>query len=396
MASENVELFAKFLAGIEDPDERKKAMRQAGALAMNMATEEVLSPEPPIRTLEQYLNDPIEIPPILVGTEKCPIVVRGGVNGTIGRAGKGKTVMALNRMLRWCAGVPMFDTWTDPDTHEPYLAPPMPLKILIVENEGAAGLFHKQIGIMSSADAYLNTEQRKLARQNMLIWGDGGYSGLKLDDEGKLNWLRTGVEKWEPDIVFIEPFRGLWNGEENSATDMAVVVDAMVGIAADYQCGVLVSHHERKSGVGDDGEKMSAGRGSTVLEGVVTVMENFEGVKNNEFRELSWSKSRHGKAPAPVRMEWDPDAWWYRHIKADDLELQILNALSDNDDEPMTVGELREITDEKDKKIRETLNALKERGEVKAMGSKSDGRGSTGIRWRLVTKGGPSQGGLPV
>lgn len=387
--------FAKFLAGIADEDERKRMMRQATALAMNMATDEVLAPEPPIRTLEQYLNDPIEIPPILVGSERCPIVVRGGVNGTIGRAGKGKTVMALNRMLRWCAGLPMFDTWTDPETNEPYLAPLMPLKILVVENEGAGGLFHKQIGIMSSAAAYLNDEQRKLARQNMLIWGDGGYSGLKLDDDEKLNWLRSGIEKWEPDIVFIEPFRGLWNGEENSATDMAVVVDAMVAIAADYQCGVLVSHHERKSGVGDDGEKMSAGRGSTVLEGVVTVMENFEGVKNNEFRELSWSKSRHGRAPAPVRMEWDSDAWWYKHVEESDLELQIVNALRENDEEPMTVSELREITDEKEKKLRDTLNALKDKGTVKAMGSVSNGRGSTGIRWRLAT-GGPSGGGLPV
>lgn len=387
--------FAKFLAGIADEDERKRMMRQATALAMNMATDEVLAPEPPIRTLEQYLNDPIEIPPILVGSERCPIVVRGGVNGTIGRAGKGKTVMALNRMLRWCAGLPMFDTWTDPETNEPYLAPLQPLKILVVENEGAGGLFHKQIGIMSSAAAYLNDEQRKLARQNMLIWGDGGYSGLKLDDDEKLNWLRSGIEKWEPDIVFIEPFRGLWNGEENSATDMAVVVDAMVAIAADYQCGVLVSHHERKSGVGDDGEKMSAGRGSTVLEGVVTVMENFEGVKNNEFRELSWSKSRHGRAPAPVRMEWDSDAWWYKHVEESDLELQIVNALRENDEEPMTVSELREITDEKEKKLRDTLNALKDKGTVKAMGSVSNGRGSTGIRWRLAT-GGPSGGGLPV
>lgn len=391
MAHETVEQFAKYLATIKDENERNKLIRQAGLLAMNAASEEVLSPEPPIRTLAQYLLDPIEVPPILIGTEKCPVVVRGGVNGTIGRAGKGKTVMALNRMLRWCAGLPMFDTWVDEEGN-PQLSPTDgPVKILVIENEGAGGLFHKQIGIMSSADKYLDEEHRKLARENMLIWGDGGYSGLKLDDPEKLLWVRDGCEKWEPDIVFVEPFRGLWNGEENSATDMAVVVDALVAIAADFKCGVLISHHERKSGTGDDGEKMSAGRGSTVLEGAVTVMENFESVKAGEFRELSYSKSRHGKAPNPVRMEWDPDAWWYRHVKEDDLQEAIISAMRDNDDEPMTVSEFRERTDEKDAKIRDCLRNMIDKGLVKSMPSSSNGRGSTGLRYRLMS--GPSSGG---
>lgn len=391
-----IDEFAAYLATVEDAEERKKIMRQAGSLAMNAATEEVLAPEPPIRTLKQYLLDAIEVPPVLVGSDKCPIVVRGGVNGTIGRAGKGKTVMALNRMLRWSAGLPMFDDWLDPDG-EAYLAPSHPLKILVIENEGAGGLFHKQIGIMSSAAAYLDDEHRDLARENMLIWGDGGYSGLKLDEEEKLDWVRRGVEKWAPDIVFVEPFRGLWNGEENSATDMAVVVDALVGIAADYKCGVLVSHHERKSGTGDDGEKMSAGRGSTVLEGAVTVMENFESVKGGEFRELSWSKSRHGKAPNSVRMEWDPDAWWYKHVREDDLAESIILAMRDNDDEPMTVSELRERLDEKEPRLRKALGGMIEQGKIKSMASQSNGRGSTGLRYRLVTSA-PSDGygGLSV
>jgi hypothetical protein len=289
--------------------------------------------------------------------------------------------MNLNRMLRWAAGQPMFSTWINPDDSKPYLQPSGPLRVLIIENEGAGPLFHRQIGIMKNAEGFLTPEDRKLVGENVLIWGEGGWSDLKLDDTNKLNMVRSGCEKWKPDIVYVEPFRSLWKGEENSATEMATVVDALVGIANDYRCCVIVAHHERKSGAGEDGEKMSAGRGSTVLEGAVTVMENFESIKNGDFRELSWSKSRHGRAPTPVRMEWVPDAWWYRHIPLDDVEQIVLNCLQENSDEPMTVSQIMQETEEKMVKVREMLRRLVEKGRVK----KLPAEGREGARYRLPT-----------
>lgn len=387
-----VKLFAQHLSGL-DSDDRDRAMRQVRMLSMNEAPDSAF--EPPIRTLGQYLNDPIEVPPVLV---EPYIVVRGGMTCTIGRAGKGKTVMNLNRIMRWSAGLPMFDGWLDKDGNK-LLAPERPLKTLVIENEGAGGLFHRQVGIMLNAEGYFTHEQRELVKENMLIWGDGGYSGLKLDDPAKLNGVRAGCEKWEPDIVFVEPFRGLWNGEENSATDMAVVVDALVEIAADFGCGVLLAHHERKSGAGEDGELMSAGRGSTVLEGAVTVMENFQSVKGGDFRELTWSKSRHGKAPNPVRMEWDPDSWWYNRISVDQMSENVLAALADQPDEPMTLRELMDETGEKESRMRTLLKNLESDGRVKSMAGRASGDGSSGKRYRLPspdTNNSSGFGGLAV
>ena len=387
-----IESFARYLASVTDEVERARVLAMVKLLAVEQAPEEAF--EPPIRTLGQYLEDPIEVPPVLVHPY---YVVRGGVNGTIGRAGKGKTVMNLNRLLKWSAGKPLFDGWHDADG-EPLMAPVegKPLKSLIVENEGAGGLFHRQVGIMLHAADYMSDEDRKLAKENILIWGDGGYSGLKLDDPVKLDGLRRGVEKWEPDIVFIEPFRGLWNGDENSSTDMAIVVDAMVELAADYKCAVIISHHERKSGVSEDGEKMSAGRGSTVLEGVVTVMENFESVKGGEARELTASKSRHAKAPNPVRMEWDPEAWWYKWLPSSDIDEAIMDALRDNADEPMNVSDLCAATNEKTTVVREHANKMAKDGKLTKLPSISDGSGSTGPRYRVKLDEGQSFGGLSI
>jgi len=344
-----------------------------------------------LRTLGDYLAAEIEVPPVLVHPFMC---VRGGLNVTVGRAGKGKTVMNLNRMLRWSAGLPMFDGWTDHDG-EPLLMPDKALRILIVENEGAAGMFHRQIGLMLHAEDYLPAEARELAKTNTLIWGEGGYSHLKLDDPQRLQQLRDGIEKWEPDLVFIEPFRSLWSGEENSSTEMNVIVDALVGIATDFDCGVWAAHHEKKGGAGED-DKMSAARGSTVLEGIVTLMENFESTKGGDLRELQWSKSRYEVPPPPVRMEWDHENKWYKHVPAAQLEDDIIAALAENNDEPMGVSDLAEALDETKTKIRDVCKKMKNDGKLKALPSVATQNGSTGARYRLPSSGEATGGGLAL
>jgi hypothetical protein len=382
--------FVQHLATLK-PDEVERALASAKLKAVNLVADDLL--EPPVRTLNDYLASDIAIPPVLVGPAMC---VRGGLNATIGRSGKGKTVFSLNRALRWAAGLPLFSTWVDKD-NQPHMAPIdfEPLKVMVVENEGAAGMFHRTMGVMMNAPGYLTDDDRKLAGENVLVWGEGGYSGLKLDDPTRTQELRRGVEKWKPDLVFIEPFRSLWSGEENSATEMAIVVDNLIGIAADYDCGVWISHHEKKGGAGED-DKMSASRGSTVLENFVTVMENFEQAKGGDFREVSWSKSRYEVAPNPVRLVWNNQAWWYDHVPEEAIEEAVTLALRTNVDEPMSLKELVAELEEPESKLRKVLKKMAEGGKIKQYKSVSDGFGSTGARYGLPRDENFERGGLAV
>jgi hypothetical protein len=256
-------------------------------------------------------------------------------------------------------------------------------------------MFHRTMGVMMNAPGYLTDDDRKLAGENVLVWGEGGYSGLKLDDPTRTQELRRGVEKWKPDLVFIEPFRSLWSGEENSATEMAIVVDNLIGIAADYDCGVWISHHEKKGGAGED-DKMSASRGSTVLENFVTVMENFEQAKGGDFREVSWSKSRYEVAPNPVRLVWNNQAWWYDHVPEEAIEEAVTLALRTNVDEPMSLKELVAELEEPESKLRKVLKKMAEGGKIKQYKSVSDGFGSTGARYGLPRDENFERGGLAV
>lgn len=376
---DTIKAFATLLAE-GDENERNALLARAKMLAMQAASPDAF--EPPVRTLAEYLDADIPTPPVLV---EPALVVRGGITATLGRAGKGKTQMNLNRIMKWACGRPMFPGIKNSQDLE-ILGVHDPLRVLIIENEGAAGMFHRQVGVMVNAEGYLNNTERALVKENVLVWGDGGWSGLKLDDEQQLNNIRAGVEKHKPDIMFIEPFRGLWRGDENSSTDMAAVADALSGIASDFEIGVILTHHERKSGVGDDGEKMSAGRGSTVLEGVVATMENFEVAKGGDYRELTWSKVRYGGGHPllPVRMEWQAGDWWYRHVPLDETEQAVLTELAGTAPDPMTVKDLCDATEEKEHTIRRVLKALESSvpPKVAKVGAGAQGGGT---RWRLKT-----------
>lgn len=391
MSKNIIDEFARLLAQEENPAKRAALLKRAEMLAMGQAKDEAF--EPPITNLGDYLATAIPIPPSLVWPT---IVVRGELTATLGRAGKGKTTMNLNRILRWAAGKPLFDSFIDRDG-EHYLNPAKPLKILIIENEGSAGMFHQKMGVMvNNCGDILDDADRELIRENVFVWGDGGYSGLKLDDAAMLAEVRAGVEQTEPDIVFIEPFRSLWKGEENSSTEMANMVDALVAMATDFDCGVILSHHERKSGAGEDGEMMSAGRGSTVLEGVVACMENFQSVVGGDFRELTWSKARYLQPPPVTRFSYDPLTNWYVHVPDEEISASILVALQRNSDSALSVKELVEETGEQAGKLRKQLKDLEDAGKVKKLPSISTGDGSTGHRFRLPTGDPDEQGGLAI
>lgn len=381
-----VQNFAHYLQGLDD-SKRASALARAKMLAMQEAPQEAF--EPPIQTLGDYLDSPIEVPPSLVYPT---VVVRGEITTVLGRAGLGKTTYNLNRILRWGAGKPLFGDWKDAEG-KCYLAPEKPLKILVIENEGAAGMFHHKMGLLVTRESQFSAEDRKLARENVLVWGDGGYQGLKLDDAAKVNLVRAGCEKWEPDILFVEPFRGLWRGDENSSTDMANIVDELIGIATDFNLGVILSHHERKSGAGEDGELMSAGRGSTVLEGAVALMENFQKVKGGDLREITWSKARYLQPPPPTRMEYEPVSGWYNHIPASQLEDSILQVLLEADT-GMNATSVAALLEEKRDLVSRTLGSMHKDGRLKRNQGHSDGSGSTGYVYRPVNV--PDSGGLSI
>lgn len=376
--------FARYLAGLDDT-EREQALAQAQMWAVANADDSKVG-QPPVRTLGEYLDDKMPEAPSLVKAnipgldEPTGQVVRGAITLTTSPGGKGKTVFSLSRMLRWANGDSAYPG------HDDSFVPVGPLKSLIIENEGAPGFFQSRLQRQLDGMGF-DDEAKERVRNNMLIWGDGGWSSLKLDNPENLALVRRAIEDHEPDILFLEPLRGLHRGEENSNTEMGNVIDDLNGLASTYNIGILLTHHERKSGAQEGEDQMYAVRGGGVLTDLAAIVERFKSVKAGTLREVGWTKSRFGPAPAPVRLKFDPVRWCYDLVTIDESDTLVLQALEENPAEWYSVADVAELLSESEDHSRKVLNSLAKDGRLKKIKNphKADGRGSAGYLYRSNT-----------
>lgn len=339
-----------------DAEARKAAFERVNAAIKLTAPVEEIDPPPPVHSLEEYFAMDLKEPPSLISD--CQ-VVRGEITATIARAGRGKTTLLTNRMMRWAAGLPLFDDLPDVQ------APDEPLRLLLIENEGSGYYMRENMEKLYEHIA-ITEEKKELAKKNLMVWGDGGYTGLKVDREEDMQIIERALREHKPDILLLEPFRGIWSGDENDNSAMEEVLDGLVALANAYECGIMLSHHANKAPI--EGDWMGSSRGATALEGKVAAMEVFYPVHADEQRELKWAKKRYGKkiAPAPIRMEYDFDTRSLKRIPDSELEQEVLSFLA-SDDPPMwwSKGQIAEEVDETQDRIdKKALRSLLAQGRI--------------------------------
>ena len=377
---ESTQAYATYLASLASDDERAAAEQQKRVIVQAQLPDEEIG-KPPVSTLGEYLDREIALPPMLV---EPGLVARGAVTAMIARGGKGKTAVSLNRLLRWSMGKPLFDEL--PDVFGPSDGP---LRVLLIENEGAPGHFQKVLRTILGENSF-TAEDIDKARENVHIWKDGGWSGLKMDEAEDRALVDRATQLTKADVVFVEPFRGLWKGDENSSTDMAVVLDSFSEIANKHDCGFMLTHHERKSGTGEDGDPMSAARGSGVLEAHAAVMERWRPVKAGEQRELSCIKNRFEEPYADVRMEFDRQRWSYRYVQESEIDRAILGHMSQFPNQWIAAKELAEELDETYAKCLRHMNALEKDDRLRK--TNSDGK----VLFTIKNKDTDDVGGLAI
>ncbi len=358
--------WGEYLASLNEVERAEAGRAAKSAYRANVPDEDV--GKPPIRSLGEYLDTEIETPPELV---KPFLVARGAVSAMVAKGGKGKTALSLNRLVHWSMGLPLF-----PDLEDVFV-PLEPLRVVLIENEGSAWHFQKVLRLILEGGGF-EPEHIELARSNVHVWGDGGWSGLKLDNDENLELVKRATDSTKADIVFVEPFRGLWRGEENSATEMAVVIDNLSSLANEYGCAVMVTHHERKNSV-DGGEQMDMARGSGVFTDLCAVVESWRRPSGAvDQRELTWPKTRFAPAPDPVRMEWRGERWGYEWVPEDKSVRRVLGAFQETGQTELKVSEVAAVLEENQATVRRWLDKAVGVGDLKFR------TGEGGKRYRLA------------
>jgi hypothetical protein len=88
--------------------------------------------------------------------------------------------------------------------------------------------------------------------------------GLDLRDEVQWRWLRQKVEDGQYDLVLIDGLRALSTAEENSNTEMDVIMTRLVQLTG-FGCTVIVTHHKGKPGDVFQVESMYDSRGASCI-----------------------------------------------------------------------------------------------------------------------------------
>jgi len=112
-----------------------------------------------------------------------------------------------------------------------------------------------------------------------------------------IHTLRATVEDYSPSLVVIDTFaRAAVGGDENSARDVGMAIDALDGLQRDFGCSSLVIHHSNKSGHGERGSSAIRGAADATWEVVGGLQGSGEIVGAQAF----CRKMKDAEPPMPI------------------------------------------------------------------------------------------------
>lgn len=203
-----------------------------------------------------------------------PFIRQGGLNVLWGSPGSGKSFLAIDWGLRIATGTPWFDG-----------SRPVQGPVIYNPAEGVAG-------ILPRIRAWEKANEVK-APDTFRVWPEA------------VNYYRGETEAFEaqvaqldelPALIVIDTVaRSMVGGEENSAKDMGIFIEAAERVANRFGATVLVVHHPDKGG--------KAERGSGSLRGACEV--SAEARLDGDNLEVRWTKDKDAPAFRPwlLRLE---------------------------------------------------------------------------------------------
>jgi len=190
---------------------------------------------PCARTLDEFVrpmgNDPDEL---LKHRFLCK---RGGLL-LVGATGHGKSSLAMQLMIKWALGQPVFG-----------LEPARPLKSLLIQAENDDGdLAEMKTGVFNGLN--LAEEQQAAASSQIFVNQECGKTGLRLCDEV----IGPMLETIKPDLLWIDPALAYLGSDMNSQKEVGTFLrNYLSPLLVKHNCGVVIIHHTNK--ISNDPEK---------------------------------------------------------------------------------------------------------------------------------------------
>lgn len=309
--------------------------------------DEDLCPDPTL-TLAEFAALPSDDEAVALIEGDCgTILPAAGLGLMVGKAGEGKTTLAIDLLLHASIGADFLG-----------FRFPRPLRSLFIENEGPQKAFRDKV------ESRLKHWPTEVDGDGIVrVWNDEERWGLvALNSESQREVLRHVVQTHRIDLVVADSltrFGVRGNGTPEETRDfMAWLTDAGLGRDLSF----LLLHHPRKEPAQDDLDTI-AGAWSQHADAILMLRK----LGTNQSQ-LSYPKLRfaRGQRPASI-LDFDPESESFTfvgdQVKAEGRDLLPLLREVLTDADWLAVSGLRELLKEKtgegagEKRIRETLHA---------------------------------------
>lgn len=249
--------------------QRERAQDDVARMWGKLETEDSHSTDASLigKQLHEFMSSIQIKPPLVEG-----LLARGELLMMFAPAKIGKSSFAMSLLVYACAGLPVYQLF--------YV--PQPLRGLYINLE------------MSDAETGIRFE-------SMFETLGRGLENFELDTlldfditraQDKERLIRT-VEVKKPDIVVLDPLEAMHRRDENSASEMGLVIKPLREIVSKFNCGIIIIHHAGAPRYDNRGRLLPKRiRGSSVLEDKMdTVLEVVE-TENQDTKKLHFTRVR--------------------------------------------------------------------------------------------------------
>jgi hypothetical protein len=212
----------------------------------------------------------------------------------------GKSILAINLGLSIASGKDFLG-----------FKVPQPRRVLYVQQEISEPAMHERLKKMTSQAGLPYSD-------NFMIENTTG-TPLKLTNRAGIERLRELLELNKPDLLILDPLSTFHNVEENSASEMSAVLEAISVLKSEFKVGVLVIHHYGKPSLAER-KGSHRFRGSSIIGDRADFLimldeaeprQDLQGLPSGSYARISFML-RNDPSPEPIAVLRNPEILWYR------------------------------------------------------------------------------------
>ena len=238
-----------------------------------------------IRTLAEILGD---------NTPEPADIIKGGIlkNKSLlliaGQQKSKKSFLAMNMALAIATGKPFACFAID-----------APHSVLVLSAEGGEFSNKKRMEKMCRGKGMTSTTNINLCFD----------SRWKLDTVDDYRDIRNKIIEKRPEVVIIDPLVKFHYSDENSSSEMAVILNRLRELIEDLNISIILVHHMGKN---EDG----GARGSSAILGEYDTYIQI--AKGKESQKLKFDM-RHVETPGDLEIKFNPETFWFESANQNPL-----------------------------------------------------------------------------